>query len=320
MAAVLVIDGRVVYSASDLAAAARCEYALLRAFDAKLGRGSAVSAGDDLLARTAALGDAHEQRHLELLRAQAGGEVAVIGRPTAPYTVAGLTAAAEATTRAVDARAPLIYQAAMFDGRFIGFADFLVFDGGRYRVGDTKLARSAKVEALLQLAAYADALAAAGVPVAEEAELVLGTGAVMRYRVDELVPVYRSRRTELQRLLDTHLDSGGAVHWEDAGVRACFRCPECNTKVRDTDDLLLVANMKVSQLRLREHWPLSTNPTRPKLDMPSPTATARFASPCIAGKAPCAAEETANDVAAMQNTSANKRLSPMVGRSTPRSR
>lgn len=31
----------IVYSASDLAAAARCQYALLREFDAKLGRGPA---------------------------------------------------------------------------------------------------------------------------------------------------------------------------------------------------------------------------------------------------------------------------------------
>jgi len=30
-------DGQVIYSASDLAAAARCEYALLRSFDAQLG-------------------------------------------------------------------------------------------------------------------------------------------------------------------------------------------------------------------------------------------------------------------------------------------
>ncbi len=47
----------------------------------------------------------------------------------------------------------------MFDGRFLGFADFLVRDGERYQVVDTKLARSEKVTALLQLAAYADALA-----------------------------------------------------------------------------------------------------------------------------------------------------------------
>ena len=58
-----VTDDRVIYSASDLAAAARCEYALLRVFDAKLRRGPAVSVDDELLARTAELGHQHEQRH-----------------------------------------------------------------------------------------------------------------------------------------------------------------------------------------------------------------------------------------------------------------
>ena len=178
----------VIYSASDLAAAARCEYALLRAFDAKLGRGPAVSVEDELLARTATLGDEHEQRHLDELRELAEENVAIIGRPD--YTVDGLTAAAEATMRAVERRAPVIYQAAMFDGRFVGFADFLVLDGDHYRLRDTKLARSVKVEALLQLAAYADTLARAGVPVASEVDLVLGDGATARYRVDELLPVY----------------------------------------------------------------------------------------------------------------------------------
>ena len=67
----LVLDGVVVYSASDLAAAARW-YALLRAFDARLEWGPPVAADDDLLARTARLGDEHEQRHLDELRAQVG--------------------------------------------------------------------------------------------------------------------------------------------------------------------------------------------------------------------------------------------------------
>lgn len=53
----------VVYSASDLAAAARCEFAFLRHFDSKLGRGPAISAEDDLLVRTTSSGmnmkDAH---------------------------------------------------------------------------------------------------------------------------------------------------------------------------------------------------------------------------------------------------------------------
>src|SRR6476659_4777545 len=242
-------EARVIYSASDLAAAARCEYALLRSFDAQLGWGPPVAVEDELLARTAKLGGEHEQRHLDELRELADDSVAIIGRP--PYTVAGLTAAAEQTMRAVERRAPVIYQAAMFDGRFVGFADFLVLShseaGTQYRLRDTKLARSVKVEALLQLAAYADTLAAAGVPVAPEVELVLGDGATATYRVDELLPVYLPRRAALQRLLDDHLAGGAAGSWDDDKVRACFRCPECTIQVRDTDDLLLVAGMRVSQ-------------------------------------------------------------------------
>ena len=228
VASVFVADDQVIYSASDLAAAARCEYSLLRSFDAQLGWGPPAAVEDELLARTAKLGGEHEQRHLDELRSAADDTVAVIGRP--PYTVAGLTAAAEATMRAVERRAPVIYQAAMFDGRFVGFADFLVFDGQQYRLRDTKLARSVKVEALLQLAAYADALTNAGVPVALEVELVLGDGATVSFRVNELLPVYRPRRAELERLLDGHLGRSPAVTWEDPDMRTCFRCPECTSR------------------------------------------------------------------------------------------
>ncbi|MCV7426109.1 TM0106 family RecB-like putative nuclease [Mycobacterium montefiorense] len=235
----------IVYSASDLAAAARCEYALLRSFDAKLGWGPAVEVEDDLLARTAALGDDHERRDLDRLREQFPDGVAVIGRPS--YTLAGLAAAAEATRRAIANRAPVVYQAAMFDGRFVGFADFLVAAGQQYRLVDTKLARSPKVTALLQLAAYADALTGMGVSVADEAELRLGDGSVVRYRVCDLIPVFQSQRALLQRLLDDHYAAGVAVRWEDESVRACFRCPLCVEQVQATDDLLLVAGMRVSQ-------------------------------------------------------------------------
>ncbi|MGB9307386.1 MAG: TM0106 family RecB-like putative nuclease, partial [Mycobacterium sp.] len=163
------------------------------------------------------------------------------------YTPAGLAAAAEATRRAVANRAPVVYQAAMFDGRFVGFADFLIRDGERYRVTDTKLARSAKVTALLQLAAYADALAHAGVPVAPEAELELGDATVLRYLVGDLIPVYRSQRALLQRLLDDHYAAGTAVRWDDQRVGACFRCELCTEQLRAADDVLLVAGMRVTQ-------------------------------------------------------------------------
>ncbi|WP_144207774.1 TM0106 family RecB-like putative nuclease [Mycobacterium tilburgii] len=240
-----VTDDSIVYSASDLAAAARCEYALLRDFDAKLGWGPAVTVEDELLARTATLGDEHEHRELDRLREEFAEGVAVIGRPA--YTLAGLRAAAEATGRALANGAPVVYQAAMFDGRFVGFADFLVRDGGQYRLVDTKLARSPKVTALLQLAAYADALTGMGVSFADEAELRLGDGSVVRYRVRDLIPVFRSQRALLQRLLDAHYAGGAAVRWDDTAVRACFRCPLCTEQVQAADDLLLVAGMRTSQ-------------------------------------------------------------------------
>jgi predicted RecB family nuclease len=242
---VFVAGDSIIYSASDLAAASCCEYALLREFDARLGWGPGVSVDDELLTRTAALGDEHERRRLNQLREEFGDAVVMIGRPA--YTVAGFTAAATATQRAVARGAPVVYQATMFDGRFVGFADFVVRDGQHYRVSDTKLARSAKVTGLLQLAAYADTLNRTGVPVAPEAELVLGNGMAVHYRIDELIPVYREQRARLQRLLDGHYARGAPVRWDDEQVRACFRCSTCAEQVHATDDLLLVAGMRVSQ-------------------------------------------------------------------------
>ena len=235
----------IIYSASDLAAAARCEYALLRDFDARLGWGPGIVVEDELLARTAALGDEHERRRLEQLREDFGDGVVVIGRPA--YTVAGFTAAAAATQRAIANNAAVVHQATMFDGRFVGFADFLVRDGRQYQVSDTKLARSAKVTALLQIAAYADTLSRSGIPVSAQAELVLGNGKAVRYRIDELIPVYLEQRARLQRLLDEHHAAGMPVRWEDGRVHACLRCPACEEQVGATDDLLLVAGMRVTQ-------------------------------------------------------------------------
>jgi len=241
----LLLDNVVIYSASDLAAAARCEYALLRIFDSNLGRGPKVVADDDLLARTAKLGDEHERRHLEQLRARLDQIPTIIPRP--PYTHEALTAAVDATREAVQRRVPAVVQAAMFDGRFLGFADFLVLDGDAYRLRDTKLARSVKVTPLLQLAAYADVLGRDGVPIHDGVELALGNGAVVSYPVGELLPVYRSRRYALQDLLDRHYAGGEAVRWGDESVRACLRCPECQVQIEATHDVLLVAGLRITQ-------------------------------------------------------------------------
>ena len=241
-----VADDRVIYSASDLAAAARCEYALLRSFDAQLGWGPKAEAeADELLRRTIELGDAHEQRVLEKFIAQYGDGVVRIGRPA--YTLAAFHSAARATAEAFDRRPPVVYQAMLFDDRFVGFADFVVLHGDRYRVLDTKLARRAKIQALLQIAGYADALRGMGVPIANSAGLILGDRTTVDYPVDDLIPVYRQQRDHLRNLLDVHLASGAPVSWGDPTVAACMRCECCVPHVVEDDDVLLVAGMRMTQ-------------------------------------------------------------------------
>jgi predicted RecB family nuclease len=254
---VFVADDQVIYSSSDLAAASRCEYELLRRFDAKLGRGPAVGAVDDeLLERTVVLGDAHERRTLDEFIERYGDGVVRIGRPA--YTVSAFRAAAGATVAAFDRQPAAVYQAALFDGRFVGFADFVVRDGDQYRVLDTKLARHAKIEALLQIAGYADALRAMGVRVASTAGLILGDRTVVEYPVDDLIPVYRQQRAALETLLDRHLTSGAPVSWADHDVRACLRCPACEPHIREDDDLVLVANIRLSQREILQDAGITT--------------------------------------------------------------
>jgi len=149
---VILLNDTVVYSASDLTAAAKCEWALMRKLDAKLGRVERVDdVEDDMLIRAGKLGTVHELRVLESLK-QSRTVVEFEQPPFGEYAEA-----AAATAAALRDKADVLFQATFFDGRFLGFADFIMLGAdGAYEVYDTKLARSAKITALLQLAAYSD--------------------------------------------------------------------------------------------------------------------------------------------------------------------
>ena len=190
----------VIYSASDLSAAARCEWALMRTLDGRLGRINRVLEREDaMLRRTAELGDEHELRMLERLRATRA--VVEIARPA--YGIDPLLAV-EQSESALRAGAEVVYQAAFFDGRFLGYADFIIRDPttSTYEVYDTKLARTAKVTALLQLAAYSDQLLREGIPVGDLVHVVLGDGRTSSHRLQDILPVYRQRRARLELLID----------------------------------------------------------------------------------------------------------------------
>ena len=246
------LDEVVVYSATDLALAAGCEFAALRLLDVRLGRAERVDAADAMLERTARLGDAHEARVLAGFREQFGPYDGTAGvaeiEPARPGDRASLLAKRDETLDALRAGADVVFQGSFFDGRFHGRSDFLVREAnGEYAVHDTKLARHAKVEALLQLAAYADQLRSAGIVVAPDVVLILGDGSPSHHPVLDLLPVYHDRRARLQLLLDGHQGQDGPVRWGDDRYLACGRCDVCAAEVEASHDVLLVAGMRVTQ-------------------------------------------------------------------------
>ncbi|RIX27903.1 TM0106 family RecB-like putative nuclease [Amnibacterium setariae] len=240
-------EGAVVLSASDLTAATTCEWAVLRRLDAKLGRVDAVPEPEDAMnRRAAALGDRHEARQLAAYQQELGAGVVVIDRPDTRDPDA-LRAAQERTLAAMRDGAGVVFQATLFDGRFLGFADFLVRSGDEWEVVDTKLARRAKVTALLQVAAYATALRALGVAVGERVHLLLGDGTTSTHRLADVVPVHAERMARLRGLVEERVAAAGPIAWGAEGVAACGRCAECTAQVEATRDVLLVGRLTVRQ-------------------------------------------------------------------------
>src|ERR1700683_695540 len=120
-----------------------------------------------LIAQT---GNQHEQDTLVGFRASTPGLVEIGG--------VGFEEAERRSLLALQERAPVIYQAALKDDRFAGFADFLILDdAGRYQVWDSKLARSPKPYFAIQLCCYSEMFAASTEgPLPTKFGIILGTG------------------------------------------------------------------------------------------------------------------------------------------------
>ncbi|MEV7618758.1 TM0106 family RecB-like putative nuclease [Microbacterium sp. NPDC089321] len=270
---VIAAENRVVWSASDLKLAAECEFAWARALDAKLGRVPAVEEPEDAtLERAARLGDRHEEKVLEryvreLGESVDGGPGVVVLPKVSSADAAELAATVDATERALRSGASLVFQAAFSTPEFVGFADFIARDeplpgesSGRWRVQDSKLARTARATALMQLGAYVDQLDRLGIPRSDEVDLILGDGTTSTHRVDDLLPLFHVRRARLRALIADRRLADGAdgepLAWgDDRGdlrVTACARCATCEEQVIGHRDLLMVARMRpVQRQRLR---------------------------------------------------------------------
>lgn len=253
---------RVIWSASDLKAAAECEFAWCRAIDAKLGRVPAVEEPEDAtLRRAALLGDVHEQNVLARYIDDLGDENVHRVEKVSSVDAAALAAAIDETVSALRSDVLVVFQAAFATEEFVGFADFLrKDDDGRWRVQDSKLARKARVTALMQLAAYVDQLDRLGIPRSDEVDLILGDGTISTHAVDDLLPLFQVRRARLRALIADRgiadAATGAPLAWgDDRGdlqIVACGRCATCEEQVIAHRDLLMVARMRpVQRARLR---------------------------------------------------------------------
>lgn len=254
-----------IFSASDLVIAAGCEYQLLRKLDEKLGRTpKAAFEDDEMLKHAAKLGDDHEHRVLDSFLAEFGVWDPATGHgvydvvPAESMDRATLLAKHSESIEALHSGADVVFQAAFFDGKFHGRSDFLVRQpDGSYAVFDTKLARHAKVTALLQLAAYGDQLLKAGITPDPAVTLVLGATVPLpgggfeyvrsHHKLADILPVFRERRDRFLALTASHRAQPAPVRWGAAGLTACGRCDYCQEMVKATDDLLLVARMNSAQ-------------------------------------------------------------------------
>jgi len=157
------IDGQPVYSATDLVGYLECEHLTQVERAALHGPTQRPQREDIEIDLMAKRGYAHEQRYLANLRGAGRQVTEIVKDDTLTDRGTQLRQAETETIAAMQRGADVIFQATFFDGTWIGYADFLLrvpapSDLGEwsYEVADTKLARSPKAGAILQMCSYTE--------------------------------------------------------------------------------------------------------------------------------------------------------------------
>ncbi|MCL2451114.1 MAG: TM0106 family RecB-like putative nuclease, partial [Polyangiaceae bacterium] len=165
--------------------------------------------------------------------------------------------ATEQTVAAMRRGVDIIYQGTLHHGsRWFGRADFLRRVDGQSSLGpwlyepiDTKLARSAKAGALLQLCFYAELLAHAQGALPKRMSLVLGDLREEHFETATYAAYFRYVRRRFEEALATP----PATYPEPvAHCDVCDYIVECEKQRRDDDHLSLVAGITTSQRRALE--------------------------------------------------------------------
>ena len=213
---------------------------------------------DPVLDRIAKRGTEREMRFLEALRAEGVAVTTIVPDEGLPYP-GRLARGRDETCSAMAAGADLIYQAVLFDGRRLGYADFLRrvaqpsdFGEWGYEVWDAKLARHATAAAVLQLCMYSHMVGELQGRPPESMHLALGGVAQQKvsFRFADFAAYYRLADRNLRDFLGFR--DGPALVTKPEPVEHCGVCrwsSECRQRWRNEDDLALVANLTSRQRR-----------------------------------------------------------------------
>ncbi|WP_281202088.1 bifunctional RecB family nuclease/DEAD/DEAH box helicase [Nocardia jejuensis] len=267
-------------STRDLVAAARCEFAVLRALDAELGlvtpidvastgalsparertapaRAMAAQAGPattHVMGSMIEPGDRAFEHRLADLRDRYGSGVArvrgLVSREHDSHDepLAALRAAHDHTLAALRANADAVAGAVVFDGEFAAHCDFLIRDSSPEAHDYLPAAvatRRTTVTALLTLVACADALHRIGFRPAPHARIWVD-GVATTHSLADIAVVHRARRARLDHILEAKLGELLPVQWDDRRFLACGHCPSCTAELETHRDLRLVAGMRAT--------------------------------------------------------------------------
>ncbi|MBM4420959.1 MAG: TM0106 family RecB-like putative nuclease, partial [Chloroflexi bacterium] len=249
-----VVEGQLVLSPSDLVGHLYCEHLTRLEVSVTRGETARPVRADAQLDLLAERGLDHEARELARRRAS-GARVVEITRPEhGAFTLAGLREAHERTVAAMGDGPDVIYQAAFFDGRWLGYADFLerverpsALGAWSYEVADTKLARSVRASAVVQLASYAEHVARVQAAPVERIHVITGDNKRQTVPLGQVGAYYRTVKARFERALA----AGDAATYPDA-VEHCGTCrwaEVCDARRRADDHLTLVANLRGEQAR-----------------------------------------------------------------------
>jgi predicted RecB family nuclease len=252
----LASDGTLIVSATDLAGFLACDHLSTL----ELGRVGGLwprppERDDPEVVLLQERGEAHERAYVDRLRAE-GRDVLELARPGRdPRELRAAEAAVvEAMRRGVGA----IYQATLFDGRWLGFADFLVrvdraspaFGAWSYEVADTKLSKAIKGSAILQVCVYSERLTALQGVEPEHVRVVTGDGTSHDLRLEDYAAYYRTVKARFEATIfgageAPPRDPGTAATYPDPvdHCRVCAWFPDCIDRRRADDHLSLVAGM-----------------------------------------------------------------------------